>query len=221
MNKKTQVILDHLERGTLCRNTWTGKLSDGRKTACLLAAIWPAAGKKWSSADCPASLMPQWLADLTPWIDDNPTDAAWEGFIRRYAALVPFFGRMSSEQSDALSRRFRASCVRKLMNYADGGAPFAACEAIAEALEAGREPTPEEVAAAEAADVEFAAFQSAAYLADAVIDYTTEDAADRLIELFLTIAEEMVAQRSRRTSRQTAPRGVRGKTGDIKWKCKK
>ena len=67
----TEVILRCLEAGTLQRGAWTGKLPDGRETACLLAAIFPQAGLQQSSRGCPAALMPQWIADLTPWLDDR------------------------------------------------------------------------------------------------------------------------------------------------------
>ena len=65
-----------------------GKWTVGHDRACLLAALSPEAGAAQSAAACPAELMPAWLAYLTPWIDDAPSEHAWPRIVRRYASLA-------------------------------------------------------------------------------------------------------------------------------------
>ncbi len=68
----------------LLRRRWM----DGQERACLLAALSPEAGVAQSAAACPAEVMPQWMAQLTVWIDDNPSDAHWPEVVLRYAGVV-------------------------------------------------------------------------------------------------------------------------------------
>jgi hypothetical protein len=87
MNNKDK-ILGYLNSGRLIRGAWTGTDSQGRRTACLLAALSPEAGRSKDPGACPASVMPAWLAHLTPWIDDAGSKEAWPGTVRRYAELA-------------------------------------------------------------------------------------------------------------------------------------
>lgn len=76
--------LDALIReNRIIRGAWTE-----RDRACLLAALAPEAGKAQSASACPAEVMPAWLAHLTPWIDDAPSEEAWSALVGRYAALA-------------------------------------------------------------------------------------------------------------------------------------
>ena len=86
--------------------------------------------------------IPKWIGGLYDWGSDA---GAQGGPNQRLAALAPFFGRMSAGQILALSRVFRAACVREALRYVPNGGHVAACEAIAVALESGREPTEKEV----------------------------------------------------------------------------
>jgi hypothetical protein len=73
-----------IAEGRLIRRAWTA----GHDRACLLAALSPEAGAAQTAAACPAELMPPWLAYLTPWLDDAPSEHAWPGVVRRYASLA-------------------------------------------------------------------------------------------------------------------------------------
>lgn len=110
-------ILARLEAGTLARGRWTGVTADGRRTACLLAALVPAVRQAERASACPAEVMPAWLAGLTPWIDDAGTDAAWAGHVREYAALAPHFGRLSADA--ALGRMALLRVLRVIVAEAD------------------------------------------------------------------------------------------------------
>ena len=70
--------------GSIIRGAWT----DGHERACLLAALSPEAGVAESATACPAEVMPPWMAHLTVWIDDNPSEGAWPALVGRYAALA-------------------------------------------------------------------------------------------------------------------------------------
>ena len=67
--------LDRLDaliaKDRLLRGQWT----DGQGRACLLAALSPEVATASSASRCPAALMPLWFAELTPWLDDEPSAA--------------------------------------------------------------------------------------------------------------------------------------------------
>lgn len=81
----------HIEQETLVRGEW----GDGYQRACLLAALAPEVvfedydGEDEGNPDlCPASVMPAWLAHLTPWMDDYGSKEAWPGMVQRFAGLA-------------------------------------------------------------------------------------------------------------------------------------
>jgi len=76
-----------IAEGRLIRKKWHSTATDGRELACLLYALAPEVGDGKIDA-CPATLMPPWLAHLTPWIDDAGSADHWPVVIRRYAGLV-------------------------------------------------------------------------------------------------------------------------------------
>jgi hypothetical protein len=84
--------LDRLDRliaeGRVIRHKWTDKDAAGRELACLLAALSPEVGPGGDVEACPASVMPLWLAKITPILDDRGTALAWPGMVRRYASLA-------------------------------------------------------------------------------------------------------------------------------------
>jgi hypothetical protein len=73
--------------GRIIRNSWGGKTPDGRETACLYAALVPGAKE---TSGCPAGLMPQWIANMVPDIDDNGSDAAWPAMVERFGNVLPW-----------------------------------------------------------------------------------------------------------------------------------
>lgn len=78
-----QRVVYYLQRGRLVRHTWRD--SEGR--VGLLAAMSPETADKETPDACPASVMPQWFAHLTLWID-TCTTGAWRYFVIRYAELA-------------------------------------------------------------------------------------------------------------------------------------
>jgi hypothetical protein len=124
--KYEQIILDRLEAGTLIRKAWTGIDAQGRQTACLLAAIAPPCGEYKSSLECPAEVMPRWLASLTPWIDDAGSEKRWPEFVRRFAATSPKWGRLTEQHEYAI----RAIAVREAMQHTKNGEVLGVCRSV-------------------------------------------------------------------------------------------
>jgi hypothetical protein len=67
------------------RGEWRTKADDGRERLCLLAALSPEVAEAEDAFACPATLLPDWLAELTPRIDDHTSDANWPKVIREFA----------------------------------------------------------------------------------------------------------------------------------------
>lgn len=57
----------YLERGRIMQHDWRNR-TGGREYVCALAAFGPDIN---DSRDCPADLMPDWLADAVPSLDDG------------------------------------------------------------------------------------------------------------------------------------------------------
>jgi hypothetical protein len=65
-----------LNEGRIIQGDWRRKNGGGRELVCALAAFGPDIN---SASDCPAELMPQWLAELVPVLDDGiaAADVPW------------------------------------------------------------------------------------------------------------------------------------------------
>ncbi len=132
----------HIEGGTLVRNRW----GDGRDRACLLAAMSPECAESESAMDCPASVMPKWLAELTPWMDDNGSEEAWPQMVRRYAALAARWHVLSDGQWSRLEFVAKKIAVESCLEHNEG-----ACAPVIDLLDraiAGDIPSDEEWSAA-------------------------------------------------------------------------
>ncbi len=107
----------YINEGRLIRKQWTGTDAQGRETACLLAALSPEVAKSYDPDKCPAHIMPQWLARLTPWIDDAGTEQHWPAVIRRYANLASRWHVLTPAQWSMLDYRCRAIAVREARQH--------------------------------------------------------------------------------------------------------
>jgi hypothetical protein len=86
-NERWERLDRMIEEGRIVRREW----GDGVERACLLLAVAPEVGPDGAHGPgaCPATVMPQWLARLTPWIDDAGSVEHWPAVIRRYREVVP------------------------------------------------------------------------------------------------------------------------------------
>ena len=103
----------------ITRKQWTGTDAQGRETACLLAALHPPCGTEESTSVCPASLMPQWMAALTVWIDDAPSESHWWSVVERYGALAQRFSELDEARWDRAFYRIGAAILRIAMPETD------------------------------------------------------------------------------------------------------
>jgi len=152
-----QTSIDRLEtyqrEGRLIRNAWTGTDEQCRATACLLAALVPDCGVAGDAGVCPASVLPPWLAHLTPWIDDAGTVEAWPGVVTRYVAILRAWN-LDDAQSARCDYLCRALIVREARSHTTDARTVAACDTViglCDRAAAGDNPTSQEWAAARAA----------------------------------------------------------------------
>ena len=131
----------------LVRHRW----GDGQERACLLLALAPEVGADGAVHRCPADVIPPWLAELTPGLDDNGTEAAWPAMVRRYAVVV----RRGAQTLD--ETEWRRVLARTMLAVLAGAAPHdpsGSCQRVAALWSRvldGDEPREEEWTAARAA----------------------------------------------------------------------
>jgi hypothetical protein len=168
----------------IVRGYWTGVDGRGRETACLLAALSPEVVEHDGNASaCPASVMPAWFAFITPWIDDNASEAAWPSAIRRYAVCAARWSALDDAAWRRVEIAARRAAVVEAMSYTtDEQVLDAGREVLAWLAEGMPEPSlnmaakAEDAAAmlaaawaAKAADVSTAAMLAAKWAVDAAL----------------------------------------------------
>jgi hypothetical protein len=137
--------LDRLDRmiaeGRVTRNKWTGEDAEGRELACLLAALSPEVGPGDVDA-CPASVMPLWLAKITPRLDNCGTALAWPGMVRRYASLARRWHVLDEEGWLRAQYGACAAITREAMAHARQQEVIDVCREVADLCDrrAGGEP---------------------------------------------------------------------------------
>jgi hypothetical protein len=134
-----------IAEGRIIRHKFHSQDDQGRATACLLAALGADIN---SPRDCPADVMPRWLAELTPSIDDCGSEAAWawRAMIQRYGAAAKGWHVLD----DAAWRRVRAkmiiSALELILSLDRYGIVQAAID-LQKRVVAGEKPSPQEVVA--------------------------------------------------------------------------
>jgi hypothetical protein len=121
----TTKLNQFIAEGRLIRNDWTGIDDHGRETACLLAAVSPEVTDDGNPGACPADIMPQWLAHLTPWMDDAGSEEAWLPMVKRYAAVAGRWHVLSDETWRRLNYTARRIAVEDCLPLAGSAAPAA------------------------------------------------------------------------------------------------
>lgn len=111
----------YLERNAILRGKWFGggRGDDGYERACLLVAAVPEVGRGDYSA-CPASLLPEWMARLTPWLDDNGSDDRHTEIVRRYAGLLRRSNVLTPPAWERLDYRVRRVALAEARKHAEG-----------------------------------------------------------------------------------------------------
>ena len=99
--------------GKIIRGSW----GDGANPASLLFWYSPEARASEDARACPADAMPPWLAHLTVWLDDAPSEAAWPGVIARYVRVLPRLLALAPERLTWLDYECRAIAVREARTH--------------------------------------------------------------------------------------------------------
>ena len=172
-----------LAEGRIIRGSWTGKDSQGRDTACLLASLSPEVAHAKTAGACPAEVMPSWLAHLTPWIDDAGTDAKWGGFVVRFGVCAHRWGALDELAWSKLRWMVCGIIVREAVTHVSATTypkVVKACERVIALCDAGaRNGVVDERERREARGAD-----AAAAAADA-----ERESADRMIDKILTAIE--------------------------------
>ena len=150
-----QRVLDHLDAGTLARRSWRGKTDDGREMLCLWLAL---VGGDTTDSDysrCASVGLPEWCAQILPWMDDAGTVTAWPGMIREAVRVLERASRtFDAEAWRRLEYRVRALAVQEAMRHTSDARVLAVCAAtvaLCDRAARGEFPTPNELAEASAA----------------------------------------------------------------------
>jgi hypothetical protein len=169
-----------IAKGNVIRNAWT----QGQERACLLAALSPEAGEQGTSEACPAFLLPQWFAALTPAMDDNGTYVKWPAFVKRYAAVVRNAAlTLDTEGWRRAEYRVKAVVVRESMEHTTDETVLAACSTVVSLCErAINNDLPTEPEWSAAASAAYSAAESASYSAAESAAYSAANAVYRAAE---------------------------------------
>ena len=130
LESRIQRLNEMMSEGRIIRNDWVSSDEQGREVACLLAALSPEAGEAESPAACPASVMPEWFAHLTPWIDDNGSEAEWPRVVRRYAACAARWSVLDDAAWRRVEIATRRVAVIEAMRHTSDEQVLAACRGV-------------------------------------------------------------------------------------------
>jgi hypothetical protein len=184
-----------ISESRIIRNVWFGIDQQGRETACLLAALSPEAGESENPDFCPAAVMPQWLAHLTPWLDDACTSAAWPSVVRRYAACAARWHTLDEAAWRRVEVVARRAAVVEAMRHTSDEQVLDACRDVLDWLdsdmpESSRAAERAAAAAAWAAEV---AAEGAAWAASAARTAASAARAARAAAAWASEAAERAA----------------------------
>jgi hypothetical protein len=156
-----------IDEGRVIWGDWTRE-EDGRHLACLLAHLAPECGETRDASACPGDVLPPWLAHLTPWMDDNVSDAYRPALWREYARVVRRAAILTADDWRRLDYAARAIAVRDARPHAEGS-QLAAIDGVLALLDrgaAGDWPSDDEMEqAARATWMAYAVTEAAAWAA--------------------------------------------------------
>jgi hypothetical protein len=112
--------------GAIIREAW----EEGAELACLLSWYSPEARDAKDAAACPADALPPWLAYLTVWLDDAPSDTAWPGLIARYVRVLHRLHELAPDRLVRLDYECRAIAVRESRSHTNRPSVLAAIDGV-------------------------------------------------------------------------------------------
>ena len=139
-----------IHEGRIVRHAWLGTDEQGRETACLLAALSPEVAEQETASACPASVMPEWLAHLTPWMDDNSSEAEWPRMVSRYAACAARWSTLDNAAWRRVEIASRRAAVVEAMRHTTEERVLGVCRGVLEWLDSDMPEQPHEGLGADA-----------------------------------------------------------------------
>ena len=119
-----------VDEGRIIRRRWTGTDGQGRELACLLAALSPEVGEAQDASECPGDIMPEWLAFITPSIDDGVSGGYWPEMVERYRKCAHRWHALDDAAWRRAECRVLAACLQEAMPYAGNEGVFGYCQSV-------------------------------------------------------------------------------------------
>jgi hypothetical protein len=187
--------------GRIIQGKWSRKDVQGRHLVCALAAFGD--GDINNTGDCPADLMPRWLAEIVPTIDDGLALDRIHWFTGELVSRARKWHILDDTAWDRIRTGFMVACIRQALDSAAPVQPdpkpaywekvVNACNGVIAALESGEGL---QEAAAAAAEARWAAARWAAAEAAAAARWAAAAAAEaRWAEARWAAAEAAAAAR--------------------------
>ncbi|WP_286749767.1 hypothetical protein, partial [Sphingopyxis sp. SCN 67-31] len=161
--------------GRIIQHSWSREDAKGRHLVCALAAFGD--GDITSAGDCPADLMPKWLAATVPTIDDGLAVDQIHWFTGELVKRARQWHILDDTAWDRIRTGFMIACIRQALDSAAPAQPdpkpaywtkvVDACNGVIAALESGEGLQEAKKAAAAAAEAAAAARWAAAAAAEA------------------------------------------------------
>lgn len=112
--KTLRVMLDE---GRITHHEWSGLDSQGRQTLCLLGAL--CGTLITSTGACPATLLPPWLAALTPWIDDVVSDSCRPAMCNQFLKVMEHAATCNVDWRLAKARFIRTLLITAVLRLSE------------------------------------------------------------------------------------------------------
>lgn len=112
-----------LSEGRIIQGEWhRSPPGDGKELVCALAAFGEP-GEINSPRDCPAELMPEWLAGLVPTLDDGiaETDVPW--FVGELVRCAERWHVLDAAAWERVRTGFQIACIRQAVASAEPAQP--------------------------------------------------------------------------------------------------
>lgn len=104
----------------IMQGSWRGRDGQGRELVCALAAFGPDIN---GAGDCPAELMPRWLAELVPTLDDGigRDEVSW--FSGELIARAERWSALDVPAWDRIRVGFLKACIAQALASAEAVQP--------------------------------------------------------------------------------------------------
>jgi len=102
--------------GRIIQHSWRGRSPDGRELVCALTAFGP---DITTPGECPADLMPLWMANVVVTLNDGiaADDLPW--FASQLLDRARRWRALDDRAWDRVSLAYRRACIRQALDYAE------------------------------------------------------------------------------------------------------